>query len=91
MRTSKARYPKWAGIGAAFLWQAALVVGSFAWAIWLWPAGLLGTPFSEFKLEYVLRAVVSISFLSIGITCLYLGVVHPFVKSYSELHSRSHN
>ena len=73
------------------LWQAALVVGFFALAVWLWPAGLLETPLSEIKLEYVLRAVVSILFLSIGATSLYLGVVDPFLKSYSELHSRSHN
>ena len=91
MRTSRTGYLKWAGIGAALLWQAALVVGFFALAVWLWPAGLLGTPLSEIKLEYVLRAVVSILFLSIGATSLYLGVVDPFVKSYSELHSRSHN
>lgn len=91
MRTSRAGYPRWAGIGVALLWQAALVIGFFALAIWLWPAGLLGTPLSEIKLEYLLRAVVSLSFLSIGVTSLYLVVVHPFVKSYSELHSRSQN
>ena len=38
MRTSRTGYLKWAGIGAALLWQAALVVGFFALAVWLWPA-----------------------------------------------------
>ena len=91
MRTYRAGYPQWAGIGVALVWQLTLVVGFFALAIWLWPAGLLGTPLSEITLEYLLRAVVSISFLSVGITTLYLVVVHPFVKGYSEPHSRSHN
>lgn len=92
MRTSRIGYPEWTGIGVALLlWQLVLVVGLFAFAIWLWPAGLLGTPLSKITLEYLLRAVVSVSFLSIGITSLYFVVVDPFVKGYAELRSRNHN
>jgi len=89
MRISRVGYSKWAGVGVALLWQVAFVIGIFVLAVWLWPAGLLGTPLSEIKLEYLLRAVVSLSFLSVGVTGLYLVLVHPFLKSYSELYSRS--
>lgn len=91
MQTSRTGYPEWAGIGVALLWQLALVVGFFALATWLWPAGLLETPLSEFTLGYFLRAVVSVAFLSVGITSLYLVVVDPFVQGYSELHTRDRN
>lgn len=89
MWTSRVGYSKWAGVGVALLWQAAFVIGIFALAVWLWPAGLPRTPLSEIKLEYILRAVVSLSFLSVGVTSLYLVLVHPFLKSYSSLYSRS--
>lgn len=90
MQTSKTDCLEWAAIGVAFLWQVGLVVGFFALAIWLWPAGLLETPLSEFTLGYVLRAVVSFAFLSVGITSLYLVVVVPLLRGYAELYIRDH-
>lgn len=88
MHTSRTDYPARTGAGVAFLWQLALVVGFFALAIWLWPAGLLETPFSEFTLGYVLRAVASIASLSVGLTSMYLVVVVPFLRRYDEFSSR---
>jgi hypothetical protein len=87
MQTSRTGYPGRTGTYVAFLWQLTLLVGFFALAIWLWPIGLLETPLSEFTLGYVLRAVVSIAFLSVGLTSLYLVVVVPFLHGYDELHT----
>ncbi|HKI65447.1 MAG TPA: hypothetical protein VKA16_12585 [Burkholderiales bacterium] len=91
MQTFKTGYSEWAGIGVAFVWQLALVVGFFALAIWLWPVGLMETPLPEFTLGHVVRAAVSVTFLSVGITSLYLVVVVPLVRGYAELYSRHHN
>ena len=88
MRTSTFGYSKWAGVGVALLWQIALVVVVFALAILLWPPGLLGTPLSEINLAYLLRVAVSLFFLSVGLTSLYLVLVLPFAKSHSDLLSR---
>ena len=88
MQTSRAGYPGRTGLWVAFLWQLALVVGFFALAIWLWPIGLLETPLSEYTLGYVLRAVVSIAFLSVGLTSLYLAVVVPLLRGYDGLYTR---
>jgi hypothetical protein len=88
MHTSKASCRKWPGIGIVILWQLGLVVGSFALALWLWPAGLLEAHLFGLTLEYVFRAVVSIAFLAVGITSLYLVAVEPFARIYTELYRR---
>jgi len=88
MHTSRTGYPARTGAGVVLLWQLALVVGFFALAIWLWPAGLLETPLSELTLGHVLRAVVSIASLSVGLTSMYLVVVVPFLRRYGELYTR---
>jgi NhaP-type Na+/H+ and K+/H+ antiporter len=88
METSETGFRRWAGVGIRILWPLALIVGFFALAIWLWPTGLLETPLSGFTLERVVRAVVSLTFLSVGLTSLYLVVVVPFVHGYAELYSR---
>ena len=88
MHTSRTGYPARTGAGVVFLWQLALVVGFFALAIWLWPAGLLETPLDEFTLGHILRAVVSIASLSVGLTSMYLVVVVPFLRRYGELYTR---
>ena len=88
MRTAKLYRPEWIGVGVAFLWQLALVIGFFVMATWLWPAGLLETPLKELTLENVLRAIVSVTSLSAGITSLYLVAVVPLVRGYTELYSR---
>ena len=90
MHTSKSRYPEWASIGVALLWQLACLVIFFALASWLWPAGLLETPLSALTFGVVVRAVVSVLFLSIGITSLYLVAVEPFLRGYAELFTRDH-
>ena len=86
MRTAKIYRPEW--IGVAFLWQLALVAGFFVLAIWLWPADLLESPLTDLSLENVLRAIVSVTSLSAGITSVYLVVVVPLVRGYTELYSR---
>ena len=91
MRTAKLHRPQWIGVGVAILWQLALVVGFFAMAIWLWPADLLETPLTQLTLEDVLRAIVSATFLSAGITSLYLIVVVPLVRVYTDLYTRDRN
>lgn len=91
MQTSTTGYPKRARIVVAFLWQLTLVVGFFALATWLWPADLLETPLSELTLGYVLRTVVSVMFLSLGVTTLYLVAVEPFVRGYAALYTRDHS
>jgi hypothetical protein len=91
MLTSGTDYPKWTGIGVAVLWRLALILGFFAMAIWLWPAGLLETPLTELTPWNFLCAVVSVAFLSVGITSLYLVVVDPFVQVYSDPHTRDRN
>lgn len=88
MRTAKLYRLQWIGVGVAFLWQLALVVGFFVMAAWLWPAGLLETPQTGLTLENVLRAIVSVTFLSVGITTSYLVAVDPLVRRYTELHLR---
>ena len=91
MRTANIYRSEWISIGVALLWQLTLVVGFFALAIWLWPAGLLETPLNKLTLENVLRAIVSVTSLSAGITCLYLTMVVPLVRGYTELHARDRN
>jgi hypothetical protein len=88
MQTSNSDYRARTGVGVAFLWQVVVVAGFFALAIWLWPSGLLETPPSEFTPGYVLRAVVSVAFLSVGITSVYLVVIVPFLRGYEELNGR---
>ena len=88
MRTAKIYRPEWIGVGVAFLWQLALVAGFFVLAIWLWPADLLESPLTDLSLENVLRAIVSVTSLSAGITSVYLVVVVPLVRGYTELYSR---
>ena len=91
MRTANIYRSEWISIGVALLWQLTLVVGFFALAIWLWPAGMLETPLNKLTLENVLRAIVSVTSLSAGITCLYLTMVVPLVRGYTELHARDRN
>lgn len=88
MRTAKLYRPQWIGVGVAFLWQLALVVGFFVLAIWLWPDDLLESPLAELSLENALRAIVSVTSLSAGITSLYLVAVVPLVRGYTELYPR---
>lgn len=88
MRTAKLYRPQWIGVGVAFLWQLALVFGFFVLAIWLWPDALLESPLAELSLENALRAIVSVTSLSAGITSLYLVAVVPLVRGYTELYSR---
>lgn len=91
MHNSKASYIKWAGIAVTFLWQAAFIIGCFVMAVWMWPSQLLENPFDELTWDVALRAIVSVSALSVGITSLYLIAVSPFVRGYAELFSRNHN
>ena len=88
MRTANIYRSEWISIGVALLWQLTLVVGFFALAIWLWPAGLLETPLNKLTLENVLRAIVSVTSLSAGITSLYLVAVVPIVRGCTERYSR---
>ena len=88
MQTSDSGFRARTGVSVAFLWQLAVVAGFFALAIWLWPSGLLETPLSAFTPGYVLRAVVSVAFLSVGITSVYLVVIVPFLRGYDELNGR---
>ena len=91
MRTSTTRHLGWVGAGVSLVWQLAFVAGSFALAGWVWPSGLLETPLARLTLSYVVRAPVSVAFLSVGITGLYLVAVEPFVRGYGELFSRDHD
>jgi hypothetical protein len=88
MHAPQTGYSKWAGIGIAIAWQTAFVGGCFVMAVWMWPAGLLETPLSELTLGPIVRAVVSVAFLSVGVTSLYLAAVEPFVRGYAELFTR---
>lgn len=90
MQTSVTRYVGWVSAGITLVWQLTFVAGSFALATWLWPPGLLETPLGDLPLSNAIRAVVSVAFLSVGITSIYLVLVVPFVRSYGELFIRHH-
>ncbi|HKI65448.1 MAG TPA: hypothetical protein VKA16_12590 [Burkholderiales bacterium] len=84
MTTSKFSISEWLDISLAQLLQCAWVAMVFAFAIWLWPDGVLEMHLADIGFGTALSAVGSLVLLALGIVAVYFVAVVPFLRAYDE-------